>query len=491
MRIIDQSHEIKLLVPFEAQLDLIESCGRVAYASENKITEGSSKQFVRMIVNKNHGAVLEHSMLSVVFTTDRGVSHELVRHRLASFTQESTRYVSSHERPLMRDLTDENIVDLYVNHGFSMLKIAKMLRPAVTEDYVYYHLKKAGVQLRNKGSKGIRDEMFFHTIDTPQKAYLLGLIQADGSLGNNKKHRSYQISIIQKNGWFVERLLADFIGVHTQGSKDHSCRVYSFAGKQWYEDLVAKGIIPNKTYDQTDAHIDSLWASVPLAYKWDFLRGFLDGDGTIRFFKQANAAHTKSFYCSWAGHPRLLKYIADFLKEEIGGSLRIYAEGSRNNLHILTVSGYQRGISLCTKMYSNFIFPYGKPEKVSRVFEELPNLPFSIASWGSSKFQVIRPVWFTKPSVADWHWAEAMTRSEEAYKELIELGQTPQQARSVLPNSLKTKIVVTANFREWRHIFQLRAIEKAAHPQMRSLMIPLYNECRKMCPEVFDLGDPE
>jgi len=70
-------------------------------------------------------------------------------------------------------------------------------------------------------------------------------------------------------------------------------------------------------------------------------------------------------------------------------------------------------------------------------------------------------------------------------------GCSPQTARSVLPNSLKTEIVVKANFREWRHIFQLRAISKAAHPDMRALMIPLYNECRQTCPEVFDMGEPE
>jgi thymidylate synthase (FAD) len=221
VRIIDQSHEIKLLVPFEAQLDLIESCGRVAYASENKITEGSSKQFVRMIVNKNHGAVLEHSMLSVVFTTDRGVSHELVRHRLASFTQESTRFCSYNKDKFAGQVT--------------------FIRPV----------------------------------------------------------------------WVSDRVL--------------------------------------------------------------------------------------------------------------------------------------------------------DRKKISS----------------------------TEISSQDLLWLTQMSKAEEAYLNLLELGWTAQQARSVLPNSLKTKIAVTANFREWRHILQLRAIEKAAHPQMRSLMIPLYNECRKMCPEVFDLGDPE
>jgi len=81
--------------------------------------------------------------------------------------------------------------------------------------------------------------------------------------------------------------------------------------------------------------------------------------------------------------------------------------------------------------------------------------------------------------------------SEQAYLGALAAGRSPQTARSLLPNALKTEIVVKANFREWRHIFQLRAISKAAHPDMRALMIPLYQHCRNVCPEVFEMGDPE
>jgi len=88
-------------------------------------------------------------------------------------------------------------------------------------------------------------------------------------------------------------------------------------------------------------------------------------------------------------------------------------------------------------------------------------------------------------------WFDAMQSAEDQYFKMINDGQTAQIARSVLPNSLKTEIVVTTNFREWQHIFKLRAISKAAHPQMRELMIPLYELCRKQLPEVFDLGDVE
>ena len=78
------------------ELKHIEKIGRVCYKSEGKITEDgeSAKKFVKMLIDRGHEAMIEHSSLSVKFVVDRGVSHELVRHRIASFAQESTRYVN-------------------------------------------------------------------------------------------------------------------------------------------------------------------------------------------------------------------------------------------------------------------------------------------------------------------------------------------------------------------------------------------------------------
>jgi len=82
-------------------------------------------------------------------------------------------------------------------------------------------------------------------------------------------------------------------------------------------------------------------------------------------------------------------------------------------------------------------------------------------------------------------WYDAMLDAEEKYLELIEMGASPQEARSVLPNSLKTEIVITANLREWRHILKLRTA-KAAHPQMLELMIPLAKDLHELMPLIFD-----
>lgn len=95
----------------------------------------------------------------------------------------------------------------------------------------------------------------------------------------------------------------------------------------------------------------------------------------------------------------------------------------------------------------------------------------------------IRPRFFNIEEYRDWK--RTMKNIEKHYLKLIEMGAKPEEARSVLPNSLKTEIVVTANYREWRHIFALRTSPKA-HPQIREVMIPLMRELREKIPVIFD-----
>lgn len=73
-------------------LELIEEAGRTCYKSEDKITNESAQAFVKMLMKRGHYSVLEHASATFRFTTDRGVTHEMVRHRLAAYSQESTRY---------------------------------------------------------------------------------------------------------------------------------------------------------------------------------------------------------------------------------------------------------------------------------------------------------------------------------------------------------------------------------------------------------------
>lgn len=89
MKIVQPSFEI---IDHSNLTTTIEIGGRTCYKSEDKICDGSADPFIEKIKNFKHESVLEHGIVTVRFICDRGVSHELVRHRLASFSQESTRY---------------------------------------------------------------------------------------------------------------------------------------------------------------------------------------------------------------------------------------------------------------------------------------------------------------------------------------------------------------------------------------------------------------
>lgn len=92
MRIIEPSVEILTPIDGEAILKMLEAVGRTCYKSEDKIQESSAEKFISNIVKRGHEAVIEHYNITVKFICDRGVTHEIVRHRLASYCQESTRY---------------------------------------------------------------------------------------------------------------------------------------------------------------------------------------------------------------------------------------------------------------------------------------------------------------------------------------------------------------------------------------------------------------
>jgi thymidylate synthase (FAD) len=102
-------------------------------------------------------------------------------------------------------------------------------------------------------------------------------------------------------------------------------------------------------------------------------------------------------------------------------------------------------------------------------------------NYGGKEIEFIKPVWLDfkesmyRDDSPEGFWRKAMENSELSYNLLLKAGWRPEQAREVLPNSLKTEIVMTANFREWMHVFKLRC-NKKSHPQMVALMRPCYEE---------------
>lgn len=102
-----------------------------------------------------------------------------------------------------------------------------------------------------------------------------------------------------------------------------------------------------------------------------------------------------------------------------------------------------------------------------------------------SEITFIEPYYLAEGSPGWMEWMLAMEAAEKAYFNLLNIGHSPQEARAVLPNSLKTEVMMTANLREWRHFLKVRT-SKAAHPQIREVAIPLLHELQRLIPVVFD-----
>ncbi len=130
----------------ENPLNLIEVAGRTAYQSRDKITDESAVKFSKMLRDRHHESVLEHSCMSVEFNDlSRGFTHELVRHRLASFTQESTRYVDENTFKIVippGKNPDEKLVDLTLPDG-SVQKVS-FKDWAELNEQMYRGLRSAG-----------------------------------------------------------------------------------------------------------------------------------------------------------------------------------------------------------------------------------------------------------------------------------------------------------------------------------------------------------
>jgi len=102
---------------------------------------------------------------------------------------------------------------------------------------------------------------------------------------------------------------------------------------------------------------------------------------------------------------------------------------------------------------------------------------------------LIRPFFWNNDHEKFIIWQETMQFIENNYNKLISIGAKPEEARSILPNSLKTEIVVTMNLREWRHFFKLRTASRA-HPQMREITIPMLEQFKDEVPLIFDDINP-
>ena len=147
MRVIKPSVEIIDMDDYERIIKKIEKIGRVCYKSEENISDGSAERFIGNILRRGHESVIEHEAVTVRFICDRGVTHEIVRHRIASYSQESTRYCNYTSDKFGNEIT---VIDLAGGFAYDLSKAGDKKKYEIWErsmkeaEKAYFEMLEAG-----------------------------------------------------------------------------------------------------------------------------------------------------------------------------------------------------------------------------------------------------------------------------------------------------------------------------------------------------------
>lgn len=540
MKIINAGYEILSSISKGGidELQHIEKIGRIPYKSENKISEDgeSAKKFVKMLIDKDHCFDEETEILTLsgwkkyYELQDNDLYATLNNNGVVEYLPKN-KYIEYEYTGDMIEV-DSPFVDLLVTNEHNMYVCITTTKEGRKKQK--YELVKAK-DLVNKSHSYIKNSngISFDGCNIPLNIIkLIGFSIGDGNIYNNNltfhlgKQRkiSFLLNILnEENITFSELDKNDGYKTFRIGlSTDNVIMKYINLFKKIYNDNKEK-VIPLEL-------IQNMNKEESLA----LLSGLLESDGSNNNYNSKYFCTTSKILADQFQQLALHSgYSSNYEKNQKSGFnsnkvvYRLSLITRYNKPEINKTKGLKGNISLISnqkqKVWCINISPYhnvyvrrnGKPvwcgncamiehsslsvkfivdrgvshELVRHRIASFAQESTRYCNYSKDKFDngvtFIKPFFFEEGTEKYSAWTGAMDIAEMSYLKLIELGATPQEARSVLPNSTKTEIVITANYREWRNFFKLRTA-KAAHPQMREVTIPLLKELKEKLPIIFD-----
>lgn len=494
-----------------ACLRRIEWAARFSHATEDAQTDSSWERFVRAVVI-GHGdwSVVEHASVSVDFLVDRGVSHELVRHRLFGFTQ-----CLSGETRIRKDLSlkdaiaGQTIFSVAPNGAVVPNKIKSVLRKGRGE--VFEVLTSLGYRLR---------ATLAHEFSTRCCYKPLAQISPGESINVNGRPCLLTIDDLVLTEEFRNGLCPQEISDKYRAPYSSVTRRLRFLGI--HNDRCNDKNPEKYSKNHTVESYARMRASIRSGYEagrkpWNFGRTRLDTPSIQRMADANTFNPWKNGFgldnTNWKGGSRAYgvrkkKSIKICELCSRSGKLEVYHrdEDTTNNSD-------ENLIKLCLNCHKKihcgwWVGTIAHLDTVVSIlsvgWEDLWDLEMEdpFANYVANGFVVHNsstrfinyvkkiPPSFVYPDggvdeEVDEDWTAAIESAETSYKKLIAKGWPPQKARSVFPNALSTRILVTGNLRNWRHALIMRT-PRETHPQFREVTIPLLAEFKEKIPILFE-----
>lgn len=424
---------------------------------------------------------------------------QLSRHRHTNLMVKSQRYntvgnIDPELPPIPPDLPnseDDNRNDKYIfttnqekfiteqyKKGFSMYQLADKYDCGSSTIKRIVRRNDGNIRDISKGKTPEVPHEYFSEINKPIKAYLLGLIYADGSLVLRKDSGdSLTISQHKKYKAFLKHLSRLFKG---EIYKDGHGRglILRFRSKKMAEDIQKYGVVPNKS-DKLDFP-----SFLEEEYVPHFLRGFFDGDGYI-------SDRDSKLYIGICGQSKkLIEGIYNYLNDNIiGGKSGSISYRDKTRVTQCSWSKPSDTKKIVEYLYQDFDIRYVHPKKiqsavkysdivkdrVNKNIEELEKeYEFVIPKNVRSNFKAIQE------SLGIVH------QSQQVYTNMINNGVNKEDARFILPMGTKTKLYVKANFREWRHVIEERGLNDHAQWEIREFANEVLEYLYYEAPSIFE-----
>ena len=504
----------------------IERACRNCYRSEGSITDDSYKKLITNCISRHHESVLEHEKVTVRMTCDIGVYKDLTRHRIASFSIESTRYCvagdtvlkfsNAHNKYTIKDLYE--LIQNSKNGQWKRMRIRQLNENTGELQYAYIkNVYRNGIKKCYKIKTDLNYELVCtddHQIYTPngyKKLKYLStndLIYVNGQMISEPLYRNYQ--------WFYHQyvtldksypeIATEFnYNLSTVKNWGHKLKMpYKGCGyknvnktpwnksKTEYDDVRVKNqanSLRKNRYNKWEANKynrapngEVILEETPRMYR-KFRKDYCEicdrnncklevhhKDGNHNNFNESNFI-TVCPKCHQGVENKNLEilYADKIVSIEEVGFIEVYDIEMNSDFHNYSANGII--VHNCN---------YGK-DKFDNEIKFIEPI-FYDNSWIEANYEGEA---FSDSQIKSKIWYDSMSDIEDMYMNMSKTGSKPDELRMLLPHSTAAQVYMTANIREWRHILRLRC-SKMTHPAIQQVLIPLLLKFKQDMPELFE-----
>lgn len=504
----------------------IERACRNCYRSEGSITDDSYKKLITNCISRHHESVLEHEKVTVRMTCDIGVYKDLTRHRIASFSIESTRYCvagdtvlkfsNAHNKYTIKDLYE--LIQNSKNGQWKRMRIRQLNENTGELQYAYIkNVYRNGIKKCYKIKTDLNYELVCtddHQIYTPNGYKKLkdlstnDLIYVNGQMISEPLYRNYQ--------WFYHQyvtldksypeIATEFnYNLSTVKNWGHKLKMpYKGCGyknvnktpwnksKTEYDDVRVKNqanSLRKNRYNKWEANKynrapngEVILEETPRMYR-KFRKDYCEicdrnncklevhhKDGNHNNFNESNFI-TVCPKCHQGVENKNLEilYADKIVSIEEVGFIEVYDIEMNSDFHNYSANGII--VHNCN---------YGK-DKFDNEIKFIEPI-FYDNSWTEANYEGEA---FSDSQIKSKIWYDSMSDVEDMYMNMSKTGSKPDELRMLLPHSTAAQVYMTANIREWRHILRLRC-SKMTHPAIQQVLIPLLLKFKQDMPELFE-----